>query len=121
MKEASELLFSFLTSQSVFTDVVGQLNGVWKLYPIAADSDVPEPFATYRIREQSGATKDASSYLVSLGVFFSPEQYDECVAFCDAITPIIRGHRDFEWITSEPDIDDEDGSFVSIINFKITI
>ncbi|WP_298220818.1 hypothetical protein [Flavobacterium sp.] len=121
MKEASELLFSFLIGQSVFTDVVGQFNNAWKLYPIAADSDVPEPFATYRIREQSGATKDASSFLVSLAVFFTPEKYDECVAFCDAITPVIRSHSDFEWITTEPDIDDEDGSFVSIINFKITI
>jgi len=118
MKEVSAEFFQFLDGQAVFTDVVGTNNGLRKLFPIAAPGDTPTPFSTYRIREQSGETKDGSAFLVQLATYFGADQYDACCEFSDALTPVIKS--EYEWFSSEPDMDDETEYHISFINFKIT-
>ncbi|RZJ33724.1 MAG: hypothetical protein EOO51_12595 [Flavobacterium sp.] len=115
MKEVSRKLFEFLTAQSAFTDVIGEIDGVRKLYPIIADSDTPLPFSTYRLREQDGETKDCSAYIITLAAYFN--DYDQALDFSDAMTPLIK--KKYEWFNSEPEYDEVTSFYISFINFKI--
>jgi hypothetical protein len=116
MKEVSALLFSFLNSQSAFTDVIGAVGGLRKLYPVSAPSETPLPFSTYRILE----TKDADSYALTLATYFPPDGYDACVDFSDSMKSLFRQYREFEWVSSEVDQDEQALWFISYIDLNIT-
>lgn len=120
MKEVSALLFAFLNGQTAFTNVIGSVGGLRKLYPVSAPAETPLPFATYRILESEGETKDADNYMVTLAAYFSSEGYDAAVDFCDALKPLFRKHEIIEWVSSEVDQDDQTLWFISYINLKIT-
>lgn len=97
--------------ETAFTEVIGD-----RLYALAAPGDTQRPFACFRIVEEP-ESKDGDACLASLTVFFGPEQYSECCGFCDNMKPLIK--KKYTWISSEPDVDEEDFSYIGIINFKI--
>lgn len=111
MKAQSESIKAYFQGQTDFTSVMEQ-----RFFALAAPSSTERPFACFRIVEEP-LTKDGDACLVSITAFFKPEQYVECVAFLDAMKPLVK--EKYEWISSEADIDDEDLSYIGIINFKI--
>ena len=112
MEEVSQNLKAYLLSCPEFTSVM-----VGRVWALAAPGDAEWPFSIFRIREENGETKDGDSYLVTLSAHFKPEKYAECVRFLDAMKPLIKSK--YDWISSEPDINEEDLSYMGFINFKI--
>lgn len=113
MKAQSEKVYSFLTTQTGFTTALGT-----KLYPLVANEGTPFPFSTYRIITTEGETKDADKAIVTLSIFYSPDQYTECITTCDTVEELIKNR--FNWVSSDVDFIQEDQSFVASINFEIT-
>lgn len=119
MKEASIVFFEWLSQQSDFVSMIGvDGDGFSKLYPVLAPEDVGYPFATYRLREAGRLSKDAREFVAVLALFFSVDQYDACCEATDVIADAIADQ--YEWITSEIDMDDEGSFYIGFINFKIT-
>ncbi len=112
MKEVSQLIVAFFNSQAAFTNIFSN-----RFYAMAAPGSVTWPFAIFRIYEEAGASKDGDSYQVTLSLHFKPEKYSECLDACDVMKPIIK--KEFHWLSSEPEINEEDLSYMGIINFKL--
>lgn len=110
MKEAGKQLFEFLTALPDFTSVMQT-----RLFPLIAEGDTAFPFSIYSVRAMP-MSQDADDYEYTLSVFFKPNEYDECVDFCDAIKTLIE--QKYQWIASETEVSEEDYSFIGIINFK---
>lgn len=111
MEQLSQDIYSFLTGQSAFTDVVAN-----RLFPLVAYKDVTFPFAVYRIAQQEGETKDADRFNVAVSVYFKENQYTECVRFADTVKNIIESSP-YNWQESSVDFVEEDQSMVAEITF----
>ena len=113
MKEASELLNSFFTTNTTFTTEMGV-----KFFPLVANEGTSFPFTTYRIEVKEGESKDADKVTVTLAMYYDSASYTECVTFSDTVEDLIKNR--FDWVSTTVDFFDVDQSFVSLINFEIT-
>lgn len=111
LKQLSQDLFSFLTAQSSFTDVMSE-----RIYPIVALGDNLFPLATYRISEVRGASKDATGAQFELSFWFTQEQYDECVDFTDAMVTLLK--MNYRFISSTVDLSEDTFYYQGIINLE---
>lgn len=114
MLTQSEQLFTFLTTHSDFTDVMGL-----KVYPIVGLEGAKLPFATYKIQEQQGLSFDGDQVNVQLFLWFNANEYSKCAAFVDKVKPLIENHSNYIWESQTVDYVEDAGTFVGIINFKI--
>lgn len=114
MQAEGNAIFSYFTSQTGFTDVVGS-----KLYPLVAKEDVERPFAVYTITEDVGETKDADKVTVSLSVYFDSDNYLTAAGFADTIKSIIKANRDYSWISSNPGVIEDDRSVFIDTTFEL--
>lgn len=113
MQAEGNAIFTYFTSQSGFTDVVGS-----RLYPMVAKEDVERPFAVYTITEDRGESKDADQVTVNLSIYFSPDNYLTAAGFADTVKSIIKANRDYNWVSSNPGVIDEDRSVFIDITFE---
>ncbi len=113
MIQQSEALFSFLTSETDFTAVMGT-----KIYPIVALEGVQPPFATYRIQEEMPRSQDGDAADIQLFCWFSANKYKECATLVDKLKPIIENSPNYIWQSQTIDYIEDAGTFVGIINFK---
>jgi hypothetical protein len=111
MLEISNDLTAFLATQTVFTAVIAD-----RLRPIVADETIVFPFSTYRINEQLGQSKDGTTATIAIYFWFKTNEYKKCVAFTDAMKPIIE--QNYDWQNSTVDFIEENQSYVGIINFN---
>jgi hypothetical protein len=109
----SSELVAFLNSKTEFTSVMSS-----KVFPIAATEDELTPFTTYRVISGSGISKDADSYAIALAFWFDVESYKTCVEFLDVMTEIFKDSN-YEWVSSEPDFNEESYTYSGIINLTI--
>lgn len=107
----SEELFALLQAESAFTSVMGA-----KLFPIIALEGNDFPLTTYRITDQVGVTKDADSATIQLNFVFDAQKYDQCVAFTDAMKPILE--TTYGWVSSTVDYEPEGNFYFGIINLE---
>lgn len=113
MKEASELINTFFTTNTTFTAEMGT-----RLFPLVANEGTAFPFATYRIEVAEGESKDGDKKTITLALYYDQASYTECVTFSDTVEALVKNR--FDWISSTVDFFDGDQSFVSLINFQIT-
>ena len=111
LKQLSQDLFSFLTAQTAFTDVM-----VERIFPIIALAGNVYPLTTYRIAEVRGASKDATGATFELAFWFGIEQYDECVDFTDAMVTLLK--TKYRFISSTVDLSEDTFYYQGIINLE---
>lgn len=111
LKQLSQELFTFLTSQTGFTDVMAQ-----RIFPIVALANNVFPLTTYRITEVRGASKDATGATFELSFWFAVEQYDECVDFTDAMVTLLK--TKYRFISSTVDLSEDTMYYNGIINLE---
>ena len=120
MKNAGIALFSFLKSKTEFTSVMDvEIDGTMqtKLFPLIADGSIGFPLSTYSVSE-SPYTKQTGQFEFNLAFFFGENEYDECVTFTDTIKEIIDNSDQYEFIGSDVEINEENYSYIGILNFK---
>lgn len=111
LKQLSEELVSFLNSQEVFTDEMGD-----KVFPIIAKDQNELPITTYRITELRGVTKDATGAAIEIMFWYPKENYDECVDFTDQMVELLK--TKYRFISSTVDISEETMNYNGIINLE---
>lgn len=111
LKQLSQELFTFLTAQTDFTDVMVQ-----RIFPIIALANNTFPLTTYRITEVRGASKDATGAAFELSFWFGIEQYDECVDFTDAMVTLLK--TKYRFISSTVDLSEDTMYYNGIINLE---
>lgn len=112
MFEISESVYTYLTAQTAFTNVMGT-----KLSPIVAMAETPFPFATYKIEEQSSLSFDGTAGTIQLYFWFGPKEYKKCAQFTDAMKAVVDAKDNYQWQSSSVDFIEENQSFVGIVNF----
>jgi len=111
MFQFSELIFSFFTSSSTFTAVVGQ-----RMYPVIAPEDGQFPFATYSLESQEGESKDADLFRATLFFWFQENQYNEALQFTDQMIELVKASQNIEFESSTVQYLEENNSYAGVIN-----
>lgn len=112
MFQFSELIFSFFTSSSTFTSLMGQ-----RMYPVIAPEDVQFPFATYSLESQEAESKDADMFRATLFFWFQENQYNEALQFTDQMIALVKASQNLEFESSSVQYLEENNSYAGVINF----
>lgn len=112
MLEVSQIIYTFFTSVTAFTDVCGT-----RIYPLVTKEGTAYPFAIYSLNEEEGQTKEAKRYAITASIYFKPDQFTECATFADVVKGLVE--NEWQWQNSNIDFVQEDQSFVATINFTI--
>jgi hypothetical protein len=111
MFQFSELIFSFFTSSTFFTDVMQQ-----RMYPVIAPEDVQFPFATYSLESQEGESKDADMFSATLFFWFQENQYNEALQFTDQMIELVKASQNIEFESSSLMWMEANNSYAGVIN-----
>lgn len=111
MFQFSEFIFSFFTSSSTFTSLMGQ-----RMYPVIAPEDVQFPFATYSLEGVEAESKDADLFRTTLFFWFQENQYNEALQFTDEMIELVRGSQNLEVESFSVQYLEENNSYAGVIN-----
>lgn len=114
MDNVSTLIYQFFTTQTAFTSVVGT-----RIYPLVAREETPYPFVIYTIGNPEPLTKEATSYPVSVNLYFEKSSYTECVSFQNTVKNLIDNGVNWNLVDSAVDFIEDNQSIVATVNFEI--
>ena len=114
MKEVSEEIYSYFSNLPAFTSVMGE-----SLFPLVALEETQFPFCVYAIQQQSGLSKDGSSFEVIMSAYFNAENYLEATNFNDAMVLDFKNNANpFDYQDSSIDFLQDNQSIILTITFK---
>lgn len=117
MKEASEILYSFLTGLPDVAAAIGD-GGTFRLYPAVAPEGTAAPFMIYNV-STDGLTKDGGTCSGLLSFYFPPTQYTEMITLADSVKESMNDSRNLEAGAPESGYSKDYDTMVTYININI--